>query len=227
MSARLRNFDESTAPPMFEFNYLVQACIPKKITYPHEHGVACRAAETRAISCKCNDNKTILIATAYSLGEVVAQDACQFQQGFIPGRHFTNNIVAVDTVSRIYSNLAHRYGNSISALFDFGNAFPSVIIQWILLVLQWLKAPHGIICLVRACYHEVYMYIKHAGVAKFMCLVQSGVLQGCPLAALLFVVAMGPLFNTFSNFHRRCRPWDCQGMRRRCCCCFKGYLCSA
>eukprot|EP00973_Karenia_brevis_P038639 5332368-Karenia_brevis.AAC.1 len=43
------------------------------------------------------------------------------------------------------------------------------------------------------------MYIKHAGHSEFMCVVRSGVLQGCPLAALLFVLAMDPFLIIFKN----------------------------
>ena len=181
---------------MYEFNNLVQACLPKKVVQPYEQGVACRAEETRAISCKCTDNKIILKAVAHSLNSIIAKEACELQQGFIPGRHFTNNIVVIDTVSRMHSNLHSKYGGAVAAFFDFGNAFPSLAVGWIMLV-EWLEVPTGIYCLVQALYHDVSMYLQHAGSSDFLCVVQSGVLQGCPLAALLFVLAMEPFLIMF------------------------------
>ena len=59
------------------------------------------------------------------------------------------------------------------------------------------QSSQGTISLVQAAYHQVHMYIKHAGRAEFMYLVESGVLQGCPLAALLFVIAMQPFLIMF------------------------------
>eukprot|EP00973_Karenia_brevis_P089634 12398761-Karenia_brevis.AAC.1 len=97
MFAKLRSFDPMRPMPMYEFNHLVQACVPKKLVFPFEQGVACRAEETRSLSCKCTDNKIILKATAASMNRVVADEACNLQQGFIPGRFFTNNVIVVDT----------------------------------------------------------------------------------------------------------------------------------
>ena len=194
MCSKLRSFDDESPLPMFEFNNLVQACIPNKVTYPFENGIACRATETRSISCKCIDNKTIFNCNCPVFEQSCCQCCMRVATRLCSRAFFTNDIIVIDTVSRIYSNLYRSFGNAISAYFDFGNAFLSVITLWIFYVLRWLQAPRGIISLVQACDHHVYMYIKHAGSAEFMCMVQSGVLQGCPLAALLFVLAMEPFF---------------------------------
>eukprot|EP00973_Karenia_brevis_P046499 6449363-Karenia_brevis.AAC.1 len=121
------------------------------------------------------------------------------QKGFISGRHFTDNLVLVDTTSRVYSNLHYLYGNSVTAFFDFANAFPSLALQWLFLVLRWLKLPRGLINFVHALYHDVHCFLKHAGQVRYMCQVRSGVLQGCPLAALLFVLALEPFVCMFQH----------------------------
>ena len=56
---------------------------------------------------------------------IVAASAASPQGGFIRNRYFsfTNNVVLIDTVCRIYSDFADRYGSAIAAFFDFPNAF--------------------------------------------------------------------------------------------------------
>eukprot|EP00973_Karenia_brevis_P089527 12398192-Karenia_brevis.AAC.1 len=123
---------------------------------------------------------------------VVQSSAAEPQRGFIAERHFTDNILILDTFSRMYSNLYKTYGNAILAFFDFSSAFPSVALNWIFAVLHALGAPPGLCNFVAALYHECTAYIKHQGQVEFLCSVRSGVLQGCPLAALLFVIAAEP-----------------------------------
>ena len=199
MLTSMRHFSPLDPPNMFEFNNVLQRSIPKKVTHPFERGVACRTLDTRSLSCKCIDNKVICKAMSYAMMPIVERVACSIQDGFIKGRYHTNNIPTVDTISRIYSHCCHKYGNAVAAFFDFANTFPSVALAWIFLVLKWLRVPEGIICFVRALYHNVCLYLKHAGQTMFMCIVRSGVLQGCPLASLLFVLALEPFLCMFQR----------------------------
>ena len=114
-----------------DFNNLMQCCIPKKSFFPYMHGVACRSNETRSLSCKNSDNKMICKAVAHALMPVVQSFASSPQRGFITHRHFADNIVLVDTISRIYSNCHNAYGNAVMAFFDFSNAFPSLSLRWL------------------------------------------------------------------------------------------------
>eukprot|EP00973_Karenia_brevis_P074321 10326108-Karenia_brevis.AAC.1 len=184
---------------MSDFNHIVQSNIPKKLTTPHLEGVAVAVEETRSLSCKNTDNKINCKCMANALMPTVMRAANSSHKGFIAGRHFTDNILVVDAIMRVYSNLHHKYGQSIAAFFDFSNAFPSVSLQWIFLVLKWLKLPRGVINFFEAIYHDVHCFIKHAGQLQYMCVARSGVLQGCRLAALLFVLAMEPFCCLFNS----------------------------
>ena len=200
---QMRHFDPNNPYPLFEFNNILQICIPKKDYAEHHLGVSCQVEDTRSLSCKNSDNKIICRAVSSALMPVVAAAAAAAaadpQGGFISGRHFTNNVILIDTVCRVYSNLVQKYGSAIAAFFDFSNAFPSVFLQWIFLVLRWLNLPTGLYNFFVALYHNVLCFIAHSGQRDFMCLVQNGVLQGCPFAALLFVLSMEPFVCLLKN----------------------------
>ena len=65
-------------------------------------------------------------------------------------------------------------------------------IRWIFLCLQALGAPLGFISFTHFLYHEVDCFLKHAGTLHFMTIITSGVIQGCPLGASLFIIGMEP-----------------------------------
>ena len=143
---------------------------------------------------------------------IIQASAAPQQRGFIAKRHFSDNILILDTCSRIYSNLYNKYGNAVMAFFDFADAFPSVSIAWIFDVLVALRVPLGIRQFIAALYTQCNTYIKHNGAILFLCQVRSGVLQGCPLASLLFVLAMEPFVQLFNTFI------DSQQLDRTCLC---------
>ena len=90
------------------FNTLVQCNIPKKEVLPYMQGVACRASDTRSLTCKNTSNKQICTSVAVSLMPVARAAAAEQQRGFVNSRHFTDNVLFIDTVSRIYSNLYRK-----------------------------------------------------------------------------------------------------------------------
>eukprot|EP00973_Karenia_brevis_P019080 2616097-Karenia_brevis.AAC.1 len=196
---QLCTFNSSRPLNLHGFNTIVQSNVPKKLTTPHGQGVAVAIDETRSLSCKNTDNKIVCKCMAQVLMYIIMHAANASQKGFISGRHFTDNILSIDTVMRVYSNLYRKYGKSVAAFFDFCNAFPSVAIQWIFLVLRWLKLPQGVINFIHAIYHDVDCFIKHAGCMRYMCSVRSGVLQGCPLASELFLFSIEPFCILLNN----------------------------
>ena len=102
---------------------------------------------------------------------ILSRNAAKAQSGFIKGRYFTNNVAHVDTICRQFSNLYHIYGNAIAVFFDFCNAFPSIALQCIPLVLQQLGAPLGFVSFVHFLYHDVHCFLKHCGLMVFMCMI--------------------------------------------------------
>ena len=118
------------------------------------------------------------------------------------------NVVDLDAAGRILGMKAAHYNNvhsrnlpsqvhSILAFFDFAAAFPSVMHQWIFLVLKNRKFPDGFINFIETLYvmncalgssgcHTVFLYWYF-----------SGVLQGCPASAFVFDVSLDPFLVAF------------------------------
>ena len=127
----------------------------------------------------------------------IMKAAAPQQKGFISDRHFTDNILVLDSLSRIYSNQCSKFSNSTLAFFDFSNAFPSVCIQWIFRTLELLRVPVGIRRFIRCLYHQCNAYMKQGGLSMFMCIVKSGVLLGCPLASIIFILSIESFVQLF------------------------------
>lgn len=126
------------------------------------------------------------------------------QRGFVPQRHFLQNVIDLDSASRTFA-LQNR-GNrklsqwfSILALFDFLAAFPSMLHHWIFSVLDHRGFPQYFINFVRSLYFCNAAYASVSGGLQFLYWIFSGVLQGCPASAFLFDCALDPFLEAFGE----------------------------
>lgn len=81
---------------------------------------------------------------------------------------------------------------SFLCLFDFFSVFPSVSHDFILRCLGHLRAPVGFQVFVRSLFQSVVAHCDMFGFRSFLFVVTSGVVQGDPLAAILFVCCLEP-----------------------------------
>ena len=175
--------------------------------------VAREPFDTRPLTCKCNDNKSVAAVSCVSLAPVTVSCTSDLQRGFVPGRQILQNVLEMDSMSRILAMrcMHSRSSTSLSnflphdsvaklaclALFDYQTAFPSVIHKWIFLVLGAIGAPEGFVNLVSSMYREVKAYMDLHGVPWYLFDVMGGVLTGCPLSSVLFNFAIDPLLFFF------------------------------
>ena len=115
---QLCTFNSKSHLNLHGFNTIVQSNVPKKLTTPHGQGVAVAIDETRSLRCKNTDKEIVCKCMAQVLMYIIMQAANASQTGFIPGRHFTDNIISVDIVMRVYSNLYRKYGKSVADFFS-------------------------------------------------------------------------------------------------------------
>ena len=76
--------------------------------------------------------------------------------------------------------------------FDFATAFPALAVAWLKLCLLHFGAPIGFRNFVDALYHDLVFNLQYRGTISFLCHVLRGVIQGCPMASLLFLVGSEP-----------------------------------
>lgn len=204
-------------PPFPNFN-LGLWLFPLKKLLPGEDPAAShfarKAMDARPLTCKTSENKAVGGTVANALKPVTVQCTSPLQNGFVPGRQMLANILEVDTISRAQAFRCMFNRNTpsfedvlspeavsslaVSAFFDFASAFPSVNHEWIFTVLRHIQAPVGLVNLVKAMYLDSEAHMVVEGKARYLFPVRSGVLQGCPLSALLFNFAIDPLLWLFS-----------------------------
>ena len=142
----------SGARPHKLFNSSLMTYPPKGVKEGDAVAIIRAAKETRPISLKNSDNKAITDANVSCFRNLVGKNTHHIQRGFVHGRNFLENVLELDSMSRIYSMFAvHNYGLAafldkphlvpITPTFDFEAAFPSVAHEWIILVLRARGVP--------------------------------------------------------------------------------------
>ena len=109
------------------------------------------------------------------------------------------NIVDIDIYMRVFncmfgtctscSDIAKIPG---TALYDFCNAFPTVLHEWLFFMLRCYKLPHSFRCLIRSLYSKISALSSGIGDGTWLLDVLGGVKTGCPLRPLLFLLYIKP-----------------------------------
>ena len=113
----------------------------------------------------------------------------KYQQGFINARQGLDNVIALDTRSRIADAIGYNKGlarighQPCLVLFDILAAFPSLCHEFILILISFLQFPTGLVLFIVALYTDNAAYGSCEGVLTFLYKIESGILQGFPSAA--------------------------------------------
>ena len=145
-------------PAPFGFDDSV-TCFPPKGDDAEDVNQCTRAADdTRPLSLKNSDNKTICSVMNRKSKKTISASTCHLQRGFVLGRQLVGNVMDLDTCARICGMDALapiakvKFICPLLALFDFAAAFPSVAHEWLFAVLAARGCPDGFINVVRAMY---------------------------------------------------------------------------
>ncbi len=172
------------------------------------------AVDTRPLSLKNSDNKTITACINHASIHTVAQGTHHSQRGFVPGRQLLQNVVDLDYHARHVGLMVHGHNAAavptigldsplfrlaLLAFFDFATAFPSVAHAWLFLVVQFSNPPKWFHNFIKVLYSINSTYSMDVEGKHFMFYIWSGVLQGCPLSATLFLMCINPFLIHFES----------------------------
>eukprot|EP00973_Karenia_brevis_P015493 2119069-Karenia_brevis.AAC.1 len=173
------------------WNHLLKVFPPKKATDPASPKVAAAPADTRPLGLKNSDVKICSTFVAWAVAPL-GWLFCDLQRGFIKGRNFVINVPLLDAKAREYSLLPNSmfFMTPIQAFFDFSAAFPSVSRDLIFAALWHYGFSGGILNFLETIFDDVAASFVVADQIFFLCSVQRGIVQGCPLAGLIFSIAL-------------------------------------
>jgi hypothetical protein len=182
---------------LIEFNDTLQVFTPKGEEELDDKEIVRSPDSTRPLGLKNTDNKAIAACTNSSIKHAVARDACELQRGFIHGRNFVNNIIELDAFGRAYAADPSLFF-ALMAFFDFGSAFPSLIHEFLFIVLRAVNIPEGAFNLISSLYFLVAAVGRVEGSSsRFLFRILSGIIQGCPLAGTCFALGIDPFLVKF------------------------------
>jgi hypothetical protein len=124
--------------------------------------------------------------------------AAPCQRGFIAGRCPDIGILEIDTAARCTA-ITKGDQPGILALFDFAAAFPSISREFILMVLHAAGFPDWVSALAKVAWRGSRIADSDGNVDYDII---SGVGQGCPASAVMFVVGVNPISWTINMQQR-------------------------
>jgi hypothetical protein len=140
----------------------------------------------RPISLSNCDYKIMAIVLAKRLQKVIGNIISCDQNGYIKGRFIGNNIRLVeDLIEYIEQNNL----NGMVLLLDFEKAFDSIEWRFIFKTLEKFNFGEMFIKWMKCIYKEPMAVIKNNGWLSPRIKISRGIKQGCPLSALLFILA--------------------------------------
>ena len=175
-----------------DFNSSLSIFVPKGEDPMDDVLISREATDTRPLGLKNSDNKLIGGVQNDKMKPALSKGLCKLQRGFCPDRQLVQNVLDLDTASRVHSMASPSFKIPILAFWDFAAAFPSVFHAWVLLAVQAYQLPLGLVELIRGIYFMNMAYLQVKGTFIYLYMIVTGVLQGCPLSGMIFDIGLDP-----------------------------------
>jgi hypothetical protein len=155
--------------------------IPKKDKNP------CFLKNWRPISLLNTDYKIIAQIFAIRLQEVLPSIISEFQNGYIKGRFIGYNI---RTIIDVINHANNNKKDCLIVFLDFEKAFDQLDWNFIQKTLEIFNFGKYFRECVKMMYHNITSCVMNNGYASKFFPIHRGIRQGCPLSALLFILAV-------------------------------------
>ena len=176
-----------------DFNFSFLAVLPKGSESDDSAGISRAPDATRPLSLGNTDAKIFALMIKVKLDKMIGDWASLSQRGFIQGRLMLENILDTETWC-VQQSVTTR--TAALLLFDFSAAFPSLGHKYLWMILEACGIPNQIIRAIQALYGNNLHWLKYAGSLFRSFIIRSGVKQGGPLSAPLFVIAVDTILRT-------------------------------
>ena len=119
-------------------------------------------------------------------------------------RQLRLNVVDLDSFMRAFYvifpgpwNVRNLENLPVTALYDFCNAFPTLLHEWLFLVLIGLQAPIEFRWVIWWMYSLVSAFSSGTGDGSLLFFILGGVKTGCPASSILFLLGINPIVDMF------------------------------
>ncbi|KAE8984448.1 hypothetical protein PR001_g23170 [Phytophthora rubi] len=121
------------------------------------------------------------------------------QNGFVPGRTIHETLDLYEAAQRMVIADPDQH-DATALLLDFKKAYDSLDRKYMIAVLRSKSYPEKFIRAVEATHEGTTVQFLANGTKSRKIEVTSGIRQGCPLAPLLFILALDPLYRRLDGF---------------------------
>ena len=188
-----------------EFNMQKGWFAPKGALDSDKVAVVRTANNLRTIFGSNCDSKIIAGTVGFKMTPATLRVTPINQRGFCKGRQISLNIVDLDLFIRVFNNefdvsslsFDHIEDIPVSVLYDFCNAFPTLVHEYLFLVLIMYELPGKFRNVIISLYTRISVFSSGIGNGKFLFYVLCGVKTGCPLSSILFLLCVNPIIDLF------------------------------
>ena len=191
-------------PNLRDFNVQKVWFAPKGTQDEDSRAVYREPSQLRTIFGGNTDAKIVAGGVGFKIVSAVLAVTPFMQRGFCHGRQLALNVVDLDAYLRLYNSCGNfsdpcsRIGElPCLALYDFCNAFPTLVHEWLFMVLKMYNFPIELQWIIWWLYQDITAYSSGTGNGSFLFYVLGGVKTGCPLSSLLFLLGINPIVDLF------------------------------